>query len=88
MRYDPRSQQLYTDNGQLIKKLNCPQNNPQLRWVSGKLRCKDCSRKIEQAHLLTELDLLQLMQSQPETCLLVAHGAGTIQIEEDHEERP
>lgn len=77
---------LLSESGELIKQLACPYPVQEVRLVRENARqvsCKGCERSLVMAHALPESELIELMQAQPKTCLLIDHHAPNIQIIEE-----
>jgi len=89
MKFNPITQHLFTDNNQLIKKLNCPFN---LNWKDLELtksqcikRCQLCNKEIIDTDNMTESYLLQRMKQSPALCLKVDLDQANITVEINHE---
>ena len=75
MLFNPITNELFTDSGQLIKRLHCPYT---IAWEdltvgpdsSGRL-CSQCSHNILDTSMHSEAELLQIMTDKPATCLQV-----------------
>ena len=66
---------LYTSDGRLIKRLHCPLK---VDWEhmeeNGKERgrdCGPCGRTVLDTRLFSEEELLQRLQAEPHTCLMI-----------------
>ena len=75
MKFNPITNELFTDGGLLLKKLHCPlnkqwENLSQAIPLKGKL-CDHCDKVIIDSSLLNEEDVAELMQNDPSTCLKV-----------------
>jgi hypothetical protein len=74
MKFDPISKNLYTDKGQLIKKLNCPYK---MDWEgmqeqSKSVRiCTLCTHSIFDTGHLGEAELLEIVRTDPKACMKV-----------------
>ncbi len=76
MKFDPVSNQLFTNDGQFVKELRCHLG---LNWndldpVEGTglhRSCSKCQHPVLDTALLTDLDLLNRVRSAPDTCLMV-----------------
>ena len=73
MVFNPITQQLFTNKGQLIKHLHCPLN---MQWSelhprenSREKRCEHCSRTIIKTDALSDEALLSLVTKDPQTCV-------------------
>lgn len=75
MKFNPIRNELFTDDGILIKKLHCPLNKQwedlsQAIHLKGKL-CDHCDKVIIDSSLIKDTELLQMININPETCLKV-----------------
>ncbi|PZX55536.1 hypothetical protein LV85_00760 [Algoriphagus chordae] len=75
LQYNPISKKLFTENGELIKTLNCPYR---IGWSSlpstedSKHRtCSQCEHSILDTAKVTEKELVQTIKTKPNTCLKV-----------------
>lgn len=75
MKFNPITQQLFTDSGILVKVLHCPLFK---RWddltdiaLSQNKLCDSCNHNVLETSLLKEDELLNLLQVNPNTCLKV-----------------
>ena len=74
MRYNPIKQILYTDNGQKIKELNCPElvKWNELKPTNDKNRmCNLCQKSIIDTENLTDIELLNLVKQDDNICFKV-----------------
>lgn len=76
MKINTKTKELFTDTGVFIKKLNCKYNveEKELKTNSNPLTIGDCSlckRVIYKTENLTDLQILQLVQKDPNTCLYI-----------------
>jgi hypothetical protein len=75
MKYNPISQELYTDAGTFLKQLHCPLAK---RWeqlgptsdVQAKT-CSTCNKPVYDTSLLMDSELQNMLINAPETCLKV-----------------
>ena len=70
MNYDPLTQTLTTSSGRLIKKMHCPYRLDKDELDTG-LRCRQCHRTLMDAHSLPEETLANLLEQEPDTCLVL-----------------
>lgn len=75
MKFNPITNQLYTDDGAFIKKLHCPLNS---QWEamdqSSEFRfrnCEGCRRPVYDTAFFKDHVLLQMVKDDPHTCLKV-----------------
>lgn len=75
MKFNPLNNQLYTNEGALIKKLHCPLES---RWddmVQGSefrfRNCEGCQRPVYDTAFFNDHDLLKLIEQDPHTCLKI-----------------
>jgi hypothetical protein len=75
MLFQIRSKTLYTDGGELIKKLECPMNMRSAGLASNSesqhFYCEHCSKTVHDTGLLTESETVQLVSDDPEACLAI-----------------
>jgi hypothetical protein len=75
VKFDPLSRVLYTDRGELIKRLSCdvPRAKRQLTAAgeAGTFRCSACSKQVKGTAGLTDEAVVELMRRQPDACLRV-----------------
>ncbi|MEO8086337.1 MAG: hypothetical protein ABI763_05935 [Bacteroidota bacterium] len=69
------TRELFTDNGDLIKKLHCPF---QKEWAElGKTQssstrlCNQCGKSVHDSKHFSDAELSQLIRENPETCLKI-----------------
>ncbi|MDG1279620.1 MAG: hypothetical protein P8O16_20285 [Algoriphagus sp.] len=81
---NPIKKSLFTESGELIKKLDCPF---QIEWSSlaaskdGKSRvCSVCDHSIVDTSKLTEQELLNIIKKNPDACLKVDLNQENIRI--------
>ena len=85
MIFNPITKSLFTDSGDLIKKLDCPF---QIKWSSlaaskdGKKSrvCSVCDHSIVDTSKLTEQELLNIIKKKPDACLKVDLNQENIRI--------
>jgi len=67
---------IYTEDGDFLKHINCPKNvgRKGLRQqLNGQFSCDQCERSVINTAMLTEIDLIQLLQDDaPNTCLAIS----------------
>jgi hypothetical protein len=76
MKFDPISRALYTDEGQFLKILHCPMRK---RWQELNLtgpeahrNCNHCERIVFDTAELSDLQIVELLHDDPDTCLKVS----------------
>jgi hypothetical protein len=75
MKYNPTTQELFTDNGTFLKKLNCPLSK---QWeelhptnlLKGKM-CDQCHRAVYDTAQFSDEQLSDLLRNEPHTCLKI-----------------
>lgn len=75
MQIDPKTRTLYTDNGQFLKVLSCPENKNWAELFSatdGSRACDTCLRKVHDTSLLADDQIITLIAHDPNTCLAVS----------------
>jgi hypothetical protein len=75
MKIDPHTSELYTDTGKFLKTLRCPlpmkwetMTPVEQRWRT----CGECSRSVHDTSILSDDDLVALLQTDPHACLMVS----------------
>jgi hypothetical protein len=75
MKYNPITQELYTDSGTFLKRLHCPlaKQWEQLDITSSAMAktCTTCNKAVYETSLLTDSELQDMLQKVPETCLKI-----------------
>ena len=83
MKFNPIKKEIYSDNGQLIKKLNCPYK---IKWENleltntGARRCENCDHMILDTELLNENEIIKLVKDNPYTCLKIGLNQQNVKI--------
>ena len=83
MKFDPLKKELYTDTGELIKKLNCPYK---MKWDDlglakrGYRKCSNCNHLIVDTELFTDNQILKMVKDNPDTCLKIDLNQNNINI--------
>ncbi len=75
MKIDPRDNSLYTDSGKFLKTLHCPLRKNWNELVpdgNGARTCDACSRKVHDTSVLSDEQLVSLLDTDPEACLAVS----------------
>jgi hypothetical protein len=84
MKYNPITQQLYTDTGTFLKQLYCPlakqwdQLDPTFNAMSK--TCEVCNKAVYDTSILTDSKLQSMLESSPKACLKVDLGQPNITI--------
>jgi hypothetical protein len=75
MKYNPITQELYTEAGTFLKRLHCPlaKQWEQLDITSPAMAktCTTCNKAVYETSLLNDADLQGMLQKAPETCLKI-----------------
>lgn len=74
MRFDPIKKEIYTDEGEFIKQMNCPykMNWDNLEVTDNTYRiCLNCNHLIVDTELLTDIEILNIVKDNPSTCFKV-----------------
>jgi hypothetical protein len=76
MQFDPTTGDLFTDDGRFLKRLHCPEK---MRWeqlspgTSPAARsCHACEHLVHDTAMMTDQDLVALLQAKPNACLKVS----------------
>ena len=76
MKFNPNTKTIYTDDGELIKKLNCPKNKQwdnliTLNEQQAKM-CDSCNHLVLDTATLSNIELSQIIKHNPNTCFKVS----------------
>lgn len=83
MKYNPITKEVFSDEGQLIKKLDCPFR---VKWEdlndhhSTFRKCLNCDRSILDTKYLSEEELIETMNKDPNTCLKLDFNQDNVKI--------
>lgn len=85
MLLDPKTHELFTDEGLLIKKLKCP---IKVEWDTlmfsptsvGSRFCKGCNKMVIDTSLLNEGAIIELLKKNPSACLKIDFNQINIKI--------
>lgn len=83
MKFDPLKKEVYTDNGELIKQLNCPFkiNWDNLEATNSTMRkCSICDHLIIDTEYISDDELLNMVAENPDTCLKIDLNQHNIKI--------
>lgn len=75
MKIDPSDLSLYTDSGVFLKKLHCPydQQWEKMKPIGIHSRvCDLCTRAVHETSEMTDEELVKLLNSDPEACLMIS----------------
>lgn len=75
MKINPRTAELFTDDGQFLKRLHCPLRKglEELKGdAAGPLFCDSCHREIHDTAPLGDDDVRLLVAENPQVCLMVS----------------
>jgi len=86
MKYDAKSRQLLTDEGELIKQLHCPlhktwNNLLKIESHDMKRHCCDCQKDVLDISSLSEEQVIAVVQYDPEVCVCIRSDNKSIQWE-------
>jgi hypothetical protein len=75
MKYNEKTREVFTDNGQLIKKMNCPQNIDWEKMEKGKndleRNCSICKKSVIDTEFLSDAEVLYIMNQDNDKCLRI-----------------
>ena len=85
MKIDVQTGELFTDDGALLKKLECPLRK---RWASLQILansemsrfCEACKRDVHDTSTMSDSEVAGLLEKDPETCLLVSTDQDNVRI--------
>ena len=90
MQFNPHTNELFTDDGYLIKKLHCPVSKQwdvliQTDFLKGKM-CGGCQRMVLDTSLYNDEELQQQLKLNSHTCLKVDLNQNNLTITYKHHE--
>ena len=75
MKFNPNTNKLYTDKGELIKQMHCPKD---ISWEDMELtsndlrrKCGYCMKEVVDTEFLTDDEVLFITKLNPETCFRI-----------------
>jgi hypothetical protein len=74
MKFDPLTKNIYSDNDEFVKTMNCPYKMSwdQLEVTNSSFRkCSNCDHFIVDTEGLSDDQLLNIVRQNPETCLKI-----------------
>ena len=85
MKFNPITKKLFSDDGQLIKKVNCPYK---MQWddlspIDNEInikRCSICDHNIIDTANLNDVQLLNLVRENPKTCFKINFNQQNLKI--------
>lgn len=83
MKFDPIRKELFTDNDEFVKKLDCPYN---MNWdnleitSSTNRNCSNCDQTIVDSSYIPENEILKMVKQNPKTCLRIDLNQNNITI--------
>jgi len=84
MQFNPKTQALFTDSGELIKVLHCPLRKQWDQMVpqpdSADRICASCEKTVLNTSEMTDGEVLSVVRSDPSTCLAVNLRAPNVTI--------
>lgn len=75
MKIDPSDDSLYTNSGEFLKTLHCPYGKhwSQMKPTAPGVRtCETCTRKVHDTSIMTDSELGELLEHDPQACLMVS----------------
>lgn len=70
-----RGHRIFSEQGELLKEISCPKKvtaDAIEASESGCLNCSSCNKEIINTDIMSELELIDLLKRDPETCLTVS----------------
>jgi hypothetical protein len=83
MKFDPIKKEVYTDKGELVKKMNCPFK---MKWDdleavnNSSRKCTKCDHFIVDTAYFSDDELLNMVRENPKTCLTIDLNQHNIKI--------
>jgi len=93
MKYDPNTRQLFTGDGKLIKKLQCPlkktwENLLKIESQDLKRRCNACQKDVLDISSYSEDQVVTIVQYDPDVCVCIRNDSRTIQWDDSKRYQP
>lgn len=89
MKYNPITNQLFTDDGAFLKTLHCPlwvEWNNLLTVNAGFRVCNHCTKQVYDTAMLNDNELSMLLSENPNTCLKIDINQPNLTL--THETKP
>ena len=70
-----KNEKIYAEDGTYLKTINCPLNvsDQDLHQISEtKFSCEKCAKEVVQTDFLTEKQIIDLLTTNPDTCLKIS----------------
>lgn len=84
MKYHPQTRRLFTDDGRLIKRLQCSRNPSWKAMGPGDRpearRCALCNLDVLDTAKFSDAELLAIVEAQPSTCLAISANQDNITL--------
>jgi hypothetical protein len=83
MKFDPLTKNIYSDNDEFVKTMNCPYKMSwdQLEVTNSSFRkCSNCDHLIVDTEGLSDDQLLKIVRQKPETCLKIDLNQQNVKI--------
>lgn len=83
MQFDPLTKDVYTDNDEFVKTMNCPYK---MSWDNLEVthstmrKCANCDHLIVDTEAITDNELLEIVRQNPDTCLKIDLNQHNIKI--------
>jgi hypothetical protein len=75
MKYNEKTKELFTDDGLLLKKMNCPENIDWKKMEKGKndleRKCSICEKSVLDTSFLSDSEILHVMTMDKSICLKI-----------------
>jgi len=83
MKFNPIKKEIYTDNEEFVKKLNCPHrvNRNNLEQLDKNLhKCSNCDHIIFDTKFMSDSELIKIIRIEPKTCLKIELNQSNVKI--------
>ena len=83
MKFDPINKEVFTDNGEFIKQMNCPYN---IKWDNleetskTSRKCSNCDQLIINTEYVSDAELLFMVRENSDTCLKIDLNQNNLKI--------
>lgn len=70
-----RDGNIYTGNGEWLKKMSCPKpvSYREMKQISNQAAmCRECNRMVHNTDFMSESDIVELLKEDPQACLKIS----------------
>jgi hypothetical protein len=90
MKYNKKTKELITDNGQILKKVECPMEMIKYEAIGRRMagdyeffKCAECKKDVVNINGLNEKDVIKIFKNEKDACVTFSVVAENFEIEDD-----